>query len=178
MLAGKMDAGPPPARLGMNNSFQFLSDAQLREELERCIYCEEKPCQEACPADCSPADFIMAARGRQKSDFKRSAAMILRANPLGGVCGAVCPDTFCVSACSRRMFDRPIEIPAVQAAIVERAKRHGIRPPQSAPCNGMRVAVIGAGPAGLGAAGVLAQQGYQVTVLERRRRLGGYIRWM
>jgi len=157
----------------MNNSFHFLSDAQLREELERCIYCEEKPCQKACPADCSPADFIMAARGGQRSDFRRSAAMILRANPLGGVCGVVCPDTFCVSACSRRMFDRPIEIPAVQAAIVERARAHGIRPPQAALCNGMRVAVVGGGPAGLGAASVLAQRGYQVTVLERRRRLGG-----
>ena len=53
-----------------------LTDAQLRAELDRCIYCEEKPCQEACPAHCSPADFIMAARVGAKSDFRRSAAMI------------------------------------------------------------------------------------------------------
>src|ERR1039458_2429133 len=111
--------------------FHFLTDAQLRSELDRCVYCEEKPCQEACPADCSPADFIMAARGGAKSVFQRSAAMILGANPLGGVCGAVCPDTFCVKACSRRLFDRPIEIPAVQAAILEKAKALGI--PASAP---------------------------------------------
>jgi len=157
----------------MNNSFHFLTDAQLRGELDRCVYCEEKPCREACPADCSPADFIMAARGGQKSDFRRSAAMIMRANPLGGVCGAVCPDTFCMKACSRRLFDRPIEIPAVQAAIVERAKGLGIPASPPEPGNGMRVAVVGAGPAGLAAAGVLAQRGYGVTVFDRRRRLGG-----
>jgi NADPH-dependent glutamate synthase beta subunit-like oxidoreductase/dihydroorotate dehydrogenase/Pyruvate/2-oxoacid:ferredoxin oxidoreductase delta subunit len=163
----------PVSALGMKTAQPFLTEAQLNDELNRCISCEEKPCQAACPADCSPADFIMAARGGAKSDIRRSAAMILGANPLGGVCGATCPDTFCMRACSRRMFDRPIEIPAVQAAIVERAKRHGLRIPSPLPRNGMKVAVIGAGPAGLAAAGVLAQRGYRVTVFEKRRQLGG-----
>ena len=163
----------PVSALGMKTAQPFLTEAQLNDELNRCISCEEKPCQAACPADCSPADFIMAARGGAKSDIRRSAAMSLGANPLGGVCGATCPDTFCMRACSRRMFDRPIEIPAVQAAIVERAKRHGLRIPSPLPRNGMKVAVIGAGPAGLAAAGVLAQRGYRVTVFEKRRQLGG-----
>jgi dihydropyrimidine dehydrogenase (NAD+) subunit PreT len=157
----------------MNGSFNFLTDAQLREELGRCIYCEEKPCQVACPADCSPADFIMAARGGGKADIRRSAALIMGANPLGGVCGVVCPDTFCMRACSRRTFDRPIEIPAVQAAIVAKAKRLGLRTPRAMPDNGRSVAVIGAGPAGLGAAAILAQRGYRVTVFDKRRRAGG-----
>ncbi len=115
----------------------------------------------------------MAARGGAKSDLQRSAAMILSANPLGGVCGAVCPDIFCMKACSRRLFDRPIEIPAVQAAIVEKAKRFGLCASPAAPSNNKKIAVIGAGPAGLGAAGVLAQYGYRVTVFEQRRQLGG-----
>ena len=58
-----------------------LTDAQLRAELNRCEYCEEKPCKEACPADCSPADFIMAARVGEKSDYRRAAALIMGSNP-------------------------------------------------------------------------------------------------
>ncbi|HKI70630.1 MAG TPA: FAD-dependent oxidoreductase, partial [Verrucomicrobiae bacterium] len=157
----------------MNPGNSFLTDAQLRAELDRCVYCEEKPCQEACPADCSPADFIMAARVGAKSDFRRSAAHIMSANPLGGVCGVVCPDYFCMKACSRRMFDQPINIPAVQAAVVEKAKKFGLNQSPAAEQNGKQIAVIGAGPAGLGAAGVLAQLGYKITVFEKRRQLGG-----
>src|ERR1019366_9912737 len=130
----------------------FLTDAQFRAELDRCIYCEEKPCQEACPAHCSPADFIMAARVGAKSDFRRSAAMILGSNPLGGVCGVVCPEYFCMKACSRRTFDRPIQIPAVQAVIIEKAKSFGLAPFTHAPLDDKKIAIIGAGPAGLGAA--------------------------
>ena len=68
-----------------------MTPAQLQTELLRCEYCEEKPCKEACPAHCSPADFIMAARVGNTSDIRRSAAEIMHANPLGGICGVVCP---------------------------------------------------------------------------------------
>jgi len=88
---------------------EFLSLAKLKSEADRCLYCKEKPCMEACPVNCSPADFIMAVRNGEKGDFKRAAKLIMAANPLGGVCGAVCPDWFCVKACSRKLFDNPIE---------------------------------------------------------------------
>ena len=157
----------------MKKSDGFLTDAQFQAELDRCIYCEEKPCQEACPAHCSPADFIMAARVGAKSDFRRSAAFIMGSNPLGGVCGVVCPDYFCMKACSRRTFDTPIQIPAVQAAIIEKAKAFGVAHFSNAPLDEKKIAIIGAGPAGLGTAGVLAQHGYQVTIFEKIKRAGG-----
>ena len=158
----------------MKSKVTFLSDAQLKAEAERCLYCEEKPCQKACPADCSPADFIMAVRQMEKSDFKRSAALIMGNNTFGGVCGAVCPDWFCVKACSRKLFDNPINIPAVQAAVVQKAKELGVMPAfKKAKPNGRKVAVTGAGPSGLAAAGTLAQLGYKVDVFEKDKKAGG-----
>jgi dihydropyrimidine dehydrogenase (NAD+) subunit PreT len=152
----------------------IMSNAQLQSELLRCEYCEERPCKEACPANCSPADFIMAARVGNPSDIRRSAAEIMHANPLGGVCGMVCPDTLCMAACTRQKFDGAINIPLVQATIIEMAKRLGGIPEFSKPkLNGKKVAVIGGGPAGLGAAAVLAQMGYAVDIFEGRNRLGG-----
>lgn len=158
----------------MSDQELFLTDAQLASELGRCEYCEEKPCQEACPSDCSPADFIAAAKGGLPSDYARAAAMIMTRNPLGGVCGGVCPDHHCQAACSRQGFDRPVEIPAVQAAIVVRAKKLGVMPALETRTSDVgRIAVVGAGPAGLGAALLLARGGCDVTLLERGSTAGG-----
>jgi dihydropyrimidine dehydrogenase (NAD+) subunit PreT len=154
----------------------FMTNAQLHTELLRCEYCEEKPCREACPVHCSPADFIMAARVGNPSDIRRSAGEIMHANPLGGVCGMVCPDTLCMAACTRKKFDGAINIPLVQATIIERAKGLGGIPGFTTPMlNGKKVAVIGGGPAGLGVSAALAQMGYSVDIFESRNRLGGMV---
>jgi dihydropyrimidine dehydrogenase (NAD+) subunit PreT len=159
-----------------NNNPQLMTRAQLQAELFRCEYCEEKPCNEACPAHCSPADFIMAARVGNASDIRRSAAEIMHANPLGGVCGMVCPDTLCMAACTRKKFDGPINIPLVQATIISLANNLGGIPKFSKPTlNGKLIAVIGSGPSGLGAAASLAQMGYSVEILETADRLGGML---
>jgi dihydropyrimidine dehydrogenase (NAD+) subunit PreT len=155
----------------------FWTWHRLRAELQRCEYCETKPCKNACPADCSPFDFIMAARGGSASDFQRAAAEILRSNPIGGVCGLVCPDRFCMAACTHRGFDGPIDIPRVQATIIEMARRAGGAPGfDTPPLTGKKIAVIGGGPAGLGAAAALAQMGHQVEIHESREQLGGALR--
>jgi len=155
----------------------LLTDAQLRAELERCQSCEAKPCRSGCPAGLSPADFILAARCGEPSDYRRAAAHILALNPLGGVCGQVCPDTLCMASCSRRALDGPVRIPEIQAAIVRRARQLGA-PPRSEPppATGQRVAVVGAGPAGIGAAAVLARAGHTVHLFDRASEPGGMTR--
>src|SRR5215216_8193298 len=127
-----------------------MTKYQLQTELLRCEYCEEKLCKDACPVNCSPFDFIMAARVGNPSDIKRAAAEIMSSNPLGGVCGLVCPDRFCTAACSRKKFDGSINIPKIQATLVEMAKRLGGIPRFETPTiHGKKIAVIGGGPAGL-----------------------------
>ncbi|MBC8508428.1 MAG: FAD-dependent oxidoreductase [Chloroflexi bacterium] len=152
----------------------LMTKAQLMVELKRCEYCEDQPCTQACPVNCSPYDFIMAAREGNPSDIKRSAGEIMKNNPLGGVCGMVCPDYHCMSACSRKLFDGAIDIPKVQATIVEMAKHLGGIPEfAKAATNGKKVAVVGGGPAGIATAGTLAQLGYAVDIYEKRDQLGG-----
>ncbi len=152
----------------------FLTDAQLKREIAKCEFCLEKPCKTACPADCSPADFIMAAKLGADTDFQRASSIILGSNPLGGICGSVCPDYHCMKACALRIFDRPIEIPSIQSAIIARARESEHAPVFTTPTpNNRRIAIVGAGPAGLGAASVLAQLGYAITIFEQAPKAGG-----
>ena len=152
----------------------FLTDAQLKAEILKCEYCEEKPCKEACPVDCSPADFIMAAKKGSNADYKKAAAIIFGSNPLGGICGYVCPDFHCMKACVHRTFDNAVNIPPVQATIIKKAKELNNLPDFiNREPNGKRVAVIGSGPAGLGAASVLAQKGYSIEIFEKENKPGG-----
>jgi NADPH-dependent glutamate synthase beta subunit-like oxidoreductase/dihydroorotate dehydrogenase len=152
----------------------YFSAGQFEAEIRRCEDCQEKPCQQACPCDCSPADFIKAVKIGHPSDYARAAAQILAKNPLGGICGLVCPDKHCMAACSHKKFDSAINIPKLQATIIERAKQLGVMPRFERQASlGQKVAVIGAGPAGLGAAYLLSRYGYQVTVYERRAKVAG-----
>lgn len=153
----------------------ILTDAQLFSEIARCEYCENKPCKDACPCDCSPADFMMAAALGTPSDIKRAAAIILSANPLGGICGNVCPDNFCVNACAHKKFDSPIQIQAVQATLLHKAYALNIVPELTSPPSlNKKIAIVGAGPSAIGAAVVLTQLGYK-TVMFDSEPLGGQI---
>lgn len=117
----------------------------------------------------------MEARSGNVSDVKLAAAEILMSNPIGGVCGMICPNTYCQANCSHRTFDgNAIEIPKMQAYIIAKAKSLGVMPKVQRDAKRNRsVGVIGGGPAGLGAAAVLAQRGYDVTIYDRNDKLGG-----
>lgn len=73
-------------------------------------------------------DFILQARSLKAHDIQRAAAEIMSLNPWGGVCGVVCPDTLCMAKCVRKDIDRPVDIPAVQATIIQKARDMGVFP--------------------------------------------------
>lgn len=149
----------------------YLNKAQFAAELEKCLQCKAKPCENACPVHCSPHDFIAAAKS---GNVQLAAKLIDKQNPLGETCGLICPDKFCQQACLRRYLDAPIQIPAVQAEIMRQARENRLFGAIAAPePNGKKIAVIGAGPAGIGAAFELIKNGFGVTVFERRSSVGG-----
>ncbi|PIU18771.1 MAG: dihydropyrimidine dehydrogenase [Elusimicrobia bacterium CG08_land_8_20_14_0_20_44_26] len=155
-------------------SGKILTEKQFKNELLKCEYCEEHPCENACPANCSPFDFIMSAKVGGRQDYFRAAALIMKNNPLGEICGLVCPDRHCMAKCSRKDFDGSVKIPEVQAYIIRKAKELGGVPDFLKPkLNGKKVAVVGCGPAGLAATAVLSQKGYKVDVFEERSSAGG-----
>lgn len=154
----------------MTNTF-YLNPAQLKAELNKCLNCAKKPCLNSCPVNCNPAEFIALAFAGK---WEEAGLAILRMNPLGQTCGLVCPDHFCMRSCTRGNIDFPIRIPKVQATILEKVRKNQkLRSRNQAKLNGKRIAVIGAGPAGMSAAAVLAGLGYSVTLFESSSKIGG-----
>lgn len=143
---------------------------KIKHELTRCLGCKVMPCAKACPLGVSPHDFIAAAKS---GNYQEAAALIAAKNPLPQTCGLVCPDMFCQKACIRSRIDSTIEIPCLQAEII---KKGGLPPLDLSSANGKKAAVIGAGPAGLGALFELITNGWQVDLYEKNDKLGGAAR--
>ena len=147
----------------------YLNTPQLKAELDRCLNCKNAPCMNACPVNCNPQEFINYAK---QQDYVESVKTIMRNNPLGQTCGLICPDKFCMKACTRSRIDFAINIPKVQATILEKHRQESYCDIPSA-LNGKKIAVIGAGPAGIAAAAELVKAGYMVDLYEADNKIGG-----
>lgn len=147
----------------MTDKKLYLTRAQLISELGRCLGCKSKPCMNACPVNCNPQEFIAKAKA---NDFAGAVETITRNNPMGQTCGLICPDKFCMQACTRAGIDFPINIPRVQATILEKYRTAESAAHPKLPANGKKVAVIGAGPAGIAATAELSRLGYRITLFE------------
>ena len=168
------------ARLNLADYAANFSDAhppltrpQALIEAERCYYCYDAPCATACPTGIDIPSFIH----RIAQDNNRGAAhAILAANPLGGMCARVCPtEVLCEQACVRNTNeDKPVEIGSLQRYATDAFfAKPGVPLFQRAAATGRRVAVVGAGPAGLACAHGLAMRGHDVVLFEARPKLGG-----
>lgn len=140
-------------------------------EAERCLYCFDAPCIKACPTSIDIPTFI---RQIANDNLTGAGTTILESNLMGHTCGRVCPvDELCVGACVLGSEHRPIAIGRLQRYATDHIFANHIQPFEAAPPSGKRVAVIGAGPAGLSAAGELAKRGVEVTVFEKNELAGG-----
>lgn len=149
-----------------------LSAQQAMVEAARCLFCYDAPCIEACPTGIDIPRFI---RGIQSGNLKGAAETILEANIMGGTCARVCPtDVLCEGACVRLAEGKkPVEIGALQRHAVDWLFERGIQPFTRAAPTGERIAVVGAGPAGLACAHALARRGHEVVLFEKRAEAGG-----
>ena len=143
------------------------------EEASRCLLCHDAPCSRGCPAGTDPGAFIRSLRLK---NIKGAAETIRENNPLAGCCALVCPyDKLCEEACSRTGIDRPIAIGKIQHFLVEQEQALGMKILKAGPPKKKKVLCIGAGPASLSCAAVLAGEGYQVTVAETFAKPGGVL---
>ena len=150
-----------------------LTRSQALIESERCYYCFDAPCTAACPTGIDIPTFIQRiAQGNNRG----AARTILEANPLGGMCARVCPtEVLCEQACVRNTNEeKPVEIGALQRHATDALFADPGAPLFTrAATSGRRVAVVGAGPAGLACAHGLARRGHAVVLFEARAKLGG-----
>jgi glutamate synthase (NADPH/NADH) small chain len=151
----------------------LLEPHQAKTEADRCLYCFDAPCIEACPTSIDVPTFIHQIRS---GNLRGSAETILSANIFGGACGRACPtEVLCEQACvMNKRGEEPIRIGALQRHAVEHLiDAGGPHPFQRAAPTGKRIAVVGAGPAGLSFAHRAAMLGHGVTVFEARPKPGG-----
>lgn len=150
-----------------------LTPHEALVEADRCYFCYDAPCMTACPTS---IDIPMFIRKIQAANPVGSAKTIFEQNIMGGMCARVCPtETLCEEVCVRETAEgKPVKIGLLQRyatdTFMEREQPHPFT--RAAP-TGKKIAVIGAGPAGLSCAHRLATKGHDVTVYEAREKAGG-----
>ena len=154
-----------------------LTPEMAMQEAKRCLDCPKPSCVEGCPVNIHIPDFI---KNIERGDFLEAAKILKETSALPAVCGRVCPQE---KQCESRCIHLKMNSPAVAigylerfAADYERESGH-MALPDVAPSNGIKVAVIGSGPAGLSFAGDMAKRGFEVYVFEALHEIGGVLKY-
>ncbi len=146
---------------------------QAMEEAERCLHCPTKPCVSGCPVSVNIPDFIQAVK---EGDFEKAYHIIRETSSLPAVCGRVCPqETQCEHQCVRGKKGESVAIGRLERFVADWYRENVTDQAEKPQSNGHKVAVVGAGPAGLTCAGDLAKKGYQVSVFEALHVAGGVL---
>jgi len=179
MAEGQFKEGIAAGRLAAAQYAENFSDLhppldhhEALVEADRCYFCYDAPCMQACPTS---IDIPMFIRQIATGNPLGSAKTIFDQNILGGMCARVCPtETLCEEVCVRETAEgKPVQIGRLQRYATDIAMEQGKQFYHRAAPTGRRIAVVGAGPAGLAAAHRLARYGHDVTVFEARPKAGG-----
>ncbi len=170
IAAGRL--GPDLLAQGFSDIHPPLEAHEALVEADRCYFCFDAPCMQACPTSIDVPLFI---REIQAGNPVGAAKTIFEANILGGMCARVCPtETLCEEACVREAAEgKPVRIGLLQRFATDHLIEAGRHPFERAGQTGRRIAVVGAGPAGLSCAHRLAQLGHDVTLFDAREKPGG-----
>ena len=143
-------------------------------EAMRCLNCREKPCMTGCPVMVKIPNFIAKIA---EGDFEAAYQIISETSSLPAICGRVCPqENQCEGRCVRGVKDEPVAIGRLERFVADwHSANAGDAVAEPVESNGHKVAIVGAGPAGLACAGDLISKGYEVTVYESLHKVGGVL---
>ncbi|SIO02730.1 NAD(P)-dependent oxidoreductase [Vannielia litorea] len=179
MTEKRFAAGVQPGRLSSEEIARNFTDMhpplgahEAAVAADRCYFCHDAPCITACPTSIDIPLFIRQIQGGKPGDAGKT---IFDQNILGGMCARVCPtETLCEEACVRNAAEsEPVEIGRLQRYATDTVMARNTHPFTRAEATGKRVAVVGAGPAGLACAHRLAMHGHDVTLYDARKKPGG-----
>ena len=143
------------------------------EEANRCLKCKNPKCVEGCPVNVRIPEFIAKV---QEGDFRAAYEIITSTNALPALSGRVCPqESQCEARCVRGIKGESVAIGRLERFVADWYRENVNEMPEKAPSNGVKVAVVGSGPAGMTCASDLARLGYQVTLFEALHTAGGVL---
>ena len=154
-----------------------LTKEQALLEAKRCLDCPKPTCMEGCPVNINIPSFI---KNIERGEFLEAAKVLKSTSALPAVCGRVCPqEKQCESKCIQvKMGKQPVAIGYLERFAADFERESGkMALPEVAESNGIKVAIVGSGPAGLSCAGDMAKMGYDVTVFEALHEIGGVLKY-
>jgi len=170
----KMPEQDPKKRIHNFDEVPYGYDKKTAiEEAKRCLQCKNRPCTKGCPVEIDIPEFIKEVA---EGNFDKAVEILKTKTSLPAVCGRVCPyEEQCEGECTLLKIGEPVAIGRLERFLADYERKKGVKAPKKAKSTGKKVAVVGAGPAGLTCAGDLAKMGHVVTIFEAFHAPGGVL---